>query len=90
MVLINLRMITPDELDALLAHIAALEMTIQEQAAQIDRLTIQREGVKAVTPTTPAPVGFAYGNAGQLVLADREEIYRRMREGWPSAPTRRF
>jgi hypothetical protein len=75
-------MITPDELDALLTLIAELEATVAEQAERIERLSIAREGVKTVKPTNPAPVGFSYGNAGQLYLTDREEIYRRMREEW--------
>lgn len=83
-------MLTRNELDALIAHITNLETTIEQQAAQIQRLTVQREGVKTVTPTKPAPPGYAWGNAGQLVLSDRDEIYRQMREGWPSAPLKQF
>ena len=83
-------MITLDELDALLTLIADLEATVQEQADRIERLSIRREGVKAVRPESPAPPGHTYGNAGQLDLSDHEEIYRRMRDGWPSPPLKQF
>lgn len=83
-------MITPDELDALLAHIAELEAAVQEQADRIERLSIQCDGVKVVKPTTPAPPGCSYRNNGGLYLSSHEEIYRRMREGWPSAPFKPF
>jgi hypothetical protein len=82
-------MVTADELDALLVHIAQLEAAVTEQAERIERLTIQREGAKAVSPRNPAPPGYTHGNAGQLVLADHAEIYWAMHEAWPSPPAKR-
>ncbi|AWN35418.1 hypothetical protein DK427_06490 [Methylobacterium radiodurans] len=71
---------------------------MSELEQQVDFLMRERilytegpQALEAKAPTTePAPPGYAYGNAGQLVLADHELVYRHLWGDLPVKPVERF